>query len=72
LEEKKHRKDNEVKSKELEIERHKPLTSFLESVIKDKSSTGGEFSSIDDLTARYKNLKKVNKDLVSEKTKISY
>ena len=56
--------------KEQEIEKHKRFTEFLESVVKDKSATGGDFNSIEDLTARYKNLKEVNKELVNEKTKI--
>jgi hypothetical protein len=56
--------------KKEEITKHIRFTEFLESVVKDKSTTGGDFASIEDLTARYKNLKEVNKELVNEKTKI--
>ena len=53
--------------KEQEIENHKPFSAFLESIIKDKHIAEAGFSSIEDLTARYKNLKEVNKTLVTEK-----
>ncbi len=39
--------------------------------MKDKSGSAGEsFSSIEDLTSRYKNLKEIKKNLVKEKAKI--
>ena len=68
LEQRKHRKDHELKMKENEIEQHKPFTEFLESVVKDKSAVAGEsFNSIDEVIFRYRALKETNKDLVNEK-----
>ena len=73
LEQRKHRKDHELKMKENEIEQHKPFTEFLESVVKDKSAVAGEsFNSIEEVIFRYRALKETNKDLVNEKSKISY
>ena len=54
--------------KEADIERHKPFTEFLESVVKDKKATASEsFSSVDEIMFRYKALKGTNTDLVNEK-----
>jgi len=72
LEQRRHKKDHELKLKEQEIEQHKPFTEFLESVVKDKSAAAGEsFNSIEEVILRYKALKETNKNLVNEKSEIS-
>jgi hypothetical protein len=54
--------------KELETEKHKPFTEFLENIIKESRATaGGNFSNIEEVIFRYKALKETNKALVNEK-----
>ena len=54
-----------MKLQQHDIDRHKPFTEFLESVVNDKNSAAGEtFNSIDEIIFRFKALKDTNKDLV--------
>jgi hypothetical protein len=69
LERKLAEKEQQLEEKESDLQRHKIFTTFLESVVNDKSGDKEGFVSIQDLQNRFKSLKNENKQLVN---RVSY
>jgi len=65
LQKKLQEKENMLQEKEEDLQRHKIFSTFLESVVQDKSGDKEGFSEIEDLQKRFKSLKNENKQLMS-------
>ena len=57
--------------KESDLKRHKIFSTFLESVVQDKSGDKEGFTDIGDLQDRFRNLKTENNTLMRRKTQIN-
>jgi len=56
-----------LKEKEDDLASHKIFSTFLESVVLDKSGDKEGFTDLDDLKCRFKNLKNENTNLMERK-----
>lgn len=64
-------REETLAEKEQDLARHKIFSTFLESVVQDKSGDKEGFTEIDDLQKRFKSLKNENKQLMLRKAAIN-
>lgn len=64
-------KEQYLEEKNRDLQRHRIFSTFLESVVHDKSGDKEGFTGIDDLQDRFKSLKSENKTLMSRKQAIN-
>ena len=60
-----HQKQLQLQEKESDLKRHRIFSTFLESVVQDKSGDKEGFNDIEDLQNRFKSLKNENKQLMA-------
>ena len=63
--------EQELKDKQEDLDRHKIFSTFLQSVVNDKSGDNEGFSEIIDLQNRFISLKDENKQLMKRKAHIN-
>ena len=66
-----HKTEQELKDKQEDLDRHKIFSTFLQSVVNDKSGDNEGFSEIIDLQNRFISLKDENKQLMKRKAHIN-